>query len=163
MRRLLVLSVLVTLIGLGTTSTATAHSKTAKQRYYHASGIVKWIGSHAKITQYNPNPAKKHRWQAAVHFWNGVKNEAWLEMHPRPVVDVSGWQQTVNCENGGNWADSPGYFMFGLQFDPGTWQTAASHTGHWGTSPADQVINATWTAKHATSDPWPNCPDPYWG
>jgi hypothetical protein len=28
------------------------------------------------------------------------------------------WQDTVNCENNGNWLDSPGYYRCGLQFDP---------------------------------------------
>lgn len=31
----------------------------------------------------------------------------------------STWQDTVNCENSGNWYDSPGYYRCGLQFDPG--------------------------------------------
>lgn len=30
----------------------------------------------------------------------------------------STWHDTVNCENGGNWLDSPGYFRCGLQFEP---------------------------------------------
>jgi hypothetical protein len=29
------------------------------------------------------------------------------------------WFDTVACENGGNWLDSPGYYRCGLQFDPG--------------------------------------------
>lgn len=29
------------------------------------------------------------------------------------------WYDTVSCENGGNWYDSPGYYRCGLQFDPG--------------------------------------------
>lgn len=162
MRKLLVLSAVVLAL-FGTTSTAYAHSKTAKERYYHANGIVKWIGAHAKFTQYSPNPTKKRHWQKAVHFWVKVREQAWAEMHPQPVVNTSSWQETVNCENGGNWNDSPGFFMYGLQFHPDTWQTAASHTGHWGSSPADQVINAIWVAQNSTSDPWPNCPDPYFG
>lgn len=28
------------------------------------------------------------------------------------------WQDTVNCENGGDWMDSPGYYRCGLQFAP---------------------------------------------
>lgn len=37
----------------------------------------------------------------------------------------SSWYDTVNCENGGNWLDSPGYYRCGLQFDP-MWE---SHYG----------------------------------
>lgn len=29
------------------------------------------------------------------------------------------WTDTVRCENGGSWLDSPGYYRCGLQFDPG--------------------------------------------
>lgn len=83
------------------------------------------------------------------------------------TVDVAAWQPTVDCENSGQWADSPGYFYLGLQFDPGTWATAARHTGVFGSSPHDQVVNAEWTAQEAkregAPDPWPNCPDPYYG
>lgn len=28
------------------------------------------------------------------------------------------WDDTVRCENNGNWLDSPGYYRCGLQFDP---------------------------------------------
>jgi hypothetical protein len=28
------------------------------------------------------------------------------------------WSDTVACENGGSWLDSPGYYRCGLQFDP---------------------------------------------
>jgi hypothetical protein len=32
------------------------------------------------------------------------------------------WDDTANCENGGRWHDSPGYYRCGLQFDP-DWET----------------------------------------
>lgn len=39
---------------------------------------------------------------------------------PDPIWNrASSWQDTVNCENGGSWLDSPGYYRCGLQFDPG--------------------------------------------
>lgn len=37
---------------------------------------------------------------------------------PDPYDGGGSWQSTVNCENGGNWYDSPGYYRCGLQFDP---------------------------------------------
>jgi hypothetical protein len=37
---------------------------------------------------------------------------------PDPHDGRGSWQDTVNCENGGNWMDSPGYYRCGLQFDP---------------------------------------------
>lgn len=42
---------------------------------------------------------------------------------PDPVFNgARSWQDTVDCENGGNWYDSPGYYRCGLQFDP-SWET----------------------------------------
>jgi hypothetical protein len=39
---------------------------------------------------------------------------------PDPIFNgAPNWQATVNCENGGSWLDSPGYYRCGLQFDPG--------------------------------------------
>jgi hypothetical protein len=32
------------------------------------------------------------------------------------------WYDTVGCENGGSWLDSPGYYRCGLQFAP-SWET----------------------------------------
>lgn len=38
---------------------------------------------------------------------------------PDPYDGSGSWHDTVRCENGGNWLDSPGYYRCGLQFDPG--------------------------------------------
>lgn len=87
------LAVLSTVLFLGVTSTAAAHTSqynAAKARYYKASGVVRWIGNHARHTQYHPNPKIKHRWQKAVRYWVKVRKEAWATMHPAPVV--SHWQ-----------------------------------------------------------------------
>lgn len=75
----------VSLMVGGMTSTAKAHSQTAKAKFYHADGIVKWIGSHARFTQYSPNPRKKAHWQRAVRFWNDVRTKAWQQLHPPQV------------------------------------------------------------------------------
>jgi hypothetical protein len=37
---------------------------------------------------------------------------------PDPFDGGGSWDDTVQCENGGNWLDTPGYFRCGLQFDP---------------------------------------------
>lgn len=89
----------VSLVGLLAVSCATctlswvpgaqAHSErynAAKERYYKANGVVHWIGNHARVTQYHPNPRIKRRWQAAVRFWVKVRKDAWLVMHPAPSV-----------------------------------------------------------------------------
>lgn len=156
-------------------ATGTAHAEISKRqqiqqqraRYYHADGFIKAIGRNARRTQYSSDPRTRRNWTRRLRRLERARADAQSKLqallHPRPAVDVAAWQQTVDCENGGSWPDSPGYYYLGLQFDPGTWATAASHTGVWGTSPQDQVINAIWTARHASRDPWPNCPDPYFG
>jgi hypothetical protein len=102
---------------------------------------------------------------ASLHRLRQLEGQL-LRPPPQPV-DIAAWQPTVDCENSGQWADSPGYFYLGLQFDPGTWASAVRATGVSGTSPHDQVINAEWTGREArregAPDPWPNCPDPYYG
>lgn len=158
-------------------------ASTALAWWYTHSGITQWRAAKLGISQ---RPTAKTRRLSLVDRVNrdpalvsvAIVNNTWLLGYahrkerealvrlappPPPPVSVSPWQQTVDCENSGSWSDSPGYFYLGLQFDPGTWRTAAEHTGRWGTSPADQVANAVWTAQHATRDPWPNCPDPYFG
>ncbi len=37
---------------------------------------------------------------------------------PDPHFNGATWQDTVNCENRGNWMDSPGFYRCGLQFHP---------------------------------------------
>lgn len=66
-------------------STHSAVVVQAKQKFYHARGVVRWIGHHSAVTQYNPNPRKKHHWQAAVKFWAGVRDDAWAKLHPAPL------------------------------------------------------------------------------
>jgi hypothetical protein len=42
---------------------------------------------------------------------------------PDPYDGSGGsWDDTVRCENGGSWLDSPGWYRCGLQFDP-AWET----------------------------------------
>jgi hypothetical protein len=37
---------------------------------------------------------------------------------PDPFDGGGSWDDTVRCENGGSWLDTPGYFRCGLQFLP---------------------------------------------
>lgn len=80
---------------------------------------------------------------------------------PASSSDVAAWQPTVDCECSGDWLCAhAGYYLYGLQFDPGTW---ASHGGlEFGPNPtpAEQVIVAWRVLASHESDPWPNCPDP---
>jgi hypothetical protein len=97
-RKLLALTVVVVSL-FGGTSTANAHSSAynmAKVRYYHADGIVKWIGHHAKVTQYSPNAKKRNHWQKAVKFWKDVRHQAWITMHPEVAVSPIGIPQWLD-------------------------------------------------------------------
>jgi len=84
------------------------------------------------------------------------------ETAPPPVVDISPWIPTLDCETGGtmNWYTNTGNGFFGgLQFDHDTW---ISHGGGAyardanGATPAQQVM----VANRLTYDGWPNCPNP---
>jgi hypothetical protein len=55
---------------------------------------------------------------AATHLAAHSALDPWPNC-PDPKFNGASWQDTVNCENGGNWLDSPGYYRCGLQFDPG--------------------------------------------
>src|SRR3954466_8582797 len=82
-----VVAVLVLLVPAGPVGAGamTAQRKHELQRrYWHATGVVRWIGAHAAVTQYHPEPARKARWQAAVRFWNRVRRSVWAQLHPRP-------------------------------------------------------------------------------
>jgi hypothetical protein len=37
---------------------------------------------------------------------------------PDPFDGGGSWDDTVQCENGGSWLDTPGFYRCGLQFDP---------------------------------------------
>lgn len=91
MRKLIVLSAIaVTMI---VTSTAQAR------------GINYWIHKQIAIATKIGRESRADPWPNCPDpIWNG----------PRYT-----WQDTVNCENNGNWYDSPGYYRCGLQFNPG--------------------------------------------
>lgn len=57
--------------------------------------------------------------QIAAANWIGAHSarDPWPEC-PDPFDGGGSWQDTVNCENTGNWYDSPGPYRCGLQFDP---------------------------------------------
>lgn len=67
--------------------------------------------------------AKKQPNWAALQIWLAEKigplhDDAWPNC-PDPFDSPRyTWVNTVNCENEGNWLDSPGFYRCGLQFDP---------------------------------------------
>lgn len=85
----------------------------------------------------------------------------WVVSHCSSRNGWCGWQRTVMCENSGRWYDTPGFFMFGLQFHPTTLYAAERRTGVRATAwPPSQIVNAIWVRNHSRIDPWPNCPNP---
>lgn len=79
------------------------------------------------------NNAEHRLWYSTYNYWvqrqirvaniigAASSGDPWPNC-PDPFDGGGSWQDTVNCENGGNWYDSPGYYRCGLQFDPG-WET----------------------------------------
>lgn len=62
-----------------------------------------WIAKQIRVAEIIGHSSSSDPWPNCPDpIWNGAAS----------------WQDTVNCENGGNWYDSPGYYRCGLQFDP---------------------------------------------
>jgi hypothetical protein len=62
-----------------------------------------WIAKQIRVATLIGNAAEVDPWpNCSDPIWDGAKN----------------WQVTVNCENLGNWMDSPGFYRCGLQFHP---------------------------------------------
>jgi hypothetical protein len=89
-----------------------------------------WLKKYAK---HHISNAQYRMWSGSLNYW--IKRQIWAATligsasHanggdpwpncPDPFDGGGGWQDTVNCENHGNWYDSPGFYRCGLQFDPG--------------------------------------------
>lgn len=82
--------------------------------------------------------AQQRLWYSSLDYWvqkqirvatiigyaalNSGGNDPWPNC-PDPIFNgARSWQDTANCENHGNWYDSPGFYRCGLQFDPG-WES----------------------------------------
>lgn len=89
---------------------------------------LRWVSRELRETRaairvaLRPDPAPDY-W-VAKQIWAGniLGRESGGDPWPNcpDPYDGSGssWSDTVACENGGNWYDSPGYYRCGLQFDP---------------------------------------------
>jgi hypothetical protein len=159
--------VVVVVAFFGATSTAEAHSShynAAKARYYHANGIVKWIGKHAKLTQYHPNPRKKAHWQRAVKFWKKVRHDAWVEMHPAPVIPdwLTGAFSCIHRYEGAWTANTGNGYYGGLQMDIAFQSRyGGTYLDRWGTAdnwPVWAQLDAAARAYRSGRGfgPWPN-------
>jgi hypothetical protein len=134
-----------------------------QRRYWHATGVVRWIGAHAAVTQYHPEPARKARWQAAVRFWNRVRRDAWAQLHPRPHTSwlVGAFLCIHRYEGAWNANTGNGYFG-GLQMDMAFQSRyGAEYLRRWGTAdrwPVWAQINASVRAYQSGRGfyPWPN-------
>jgi len=61
-----------------------------------------WVAKQIRVAEMIGRSARKDPWPNC----------------PDPYDGSGSWSDTVNCENGGNWYDSAGYYRCGLQFDP---------------------------------------------
>jgi hypothetical protein len=95
--------------------------------------LVRYGRRHVRQASIRLNPGWPSReMQIAAAVWTArrASRDPWPNC-PDPIWDGAGsWQDTAGCENHGVWgADSNGSFCWGLQFDPGTWDTAARALG----------------------------------
>lgn len=84
----------------------------------------KWLRGLLKQVDRQLHPLPVVPWYVTKQIWAGnilgreSSGDPWPNC-PDPYDGGGSWQDTVNCENGGSWLDSPGYYRCGLQFDPG--------------------------------------------
>lgn len=96
-----------------------------RNRDWHQSCFV-WVSAEARETRsilFPPTPwyiAAQIR--AANHLAANSALDPWPNCPDPGPRDNQGpghsWHDTVSCENGGQWTDSPGFYRCGLQFDP---------------------------------------------
>lgn len=73
------------------------------QRKIEAKSANYWINKQIAVATKIGHAATVDPWpNCSDPIWNGARS----------------WQVTVNCENQGNWMDSPGFYRCGLQFHP---------------------------------------------
>ena len=70
-----------------------------------------------------PSPITLTGWrakqiQAAETIARESSGDPWPNCPDPHDGSGASWDDTVACENGGDWNDSPGYFRCGLQFEP---------------------------------------------
>lgn len=164
MRKLLVLTAFVLVGGFcgSKTPTAFAHSDAthvAKVKFYKANGVVKWIGRHARFTQYNPDKKVKRKWQKAVTYWMGVRKHAWQVLHPAPAVGHwAGWSCITNGAYPGAAHEGNGYngSYTGRLGMTTPWAGHYPSTGDWVTTSAEETYGVAEkeAAKHGWSYLW---------
>jgi len=143
---------------------AQAHStriETAKAKYYKANGVVHWIGNHARVTQYHPNPRIKRKWQRAVRYWLEVRTNAYRVLHPKPKVVYGHWAGW-SCITNGAYAGAPhegnGYngSYTGRLGMTTPWAGHYPSTGDWVTASASEVYSVAEqeAATHGWSYTW---------
>ncbi len=94
------------------------HGAGRNQRWHRLAAV--WVSRELAETRRALNPPAD--WAAIqIHYATliarGAGSDPWPNC-PDPYFNGASWQDTVNCENNGNWLDSPGYYRCGLQFDP---------------------------------------------
>jgi hypothetical protein len=129
-----------------------------QRRYWHATGVVRWIGAHAAVTQYHPEPARKARWQAAVRFWNRVRRSVWAQLHPRPHTSWLVGAFLCIHSHEGSWTDDGAPYWGGLQFGWSEWQRFGGRYAPQANlaTPMQQIAAGIAYWRVAGFSPWPN-------
>jgi hypothetical protein len=96
------------------------HGANRNQRWHRQA--VRWISEELLETRRTLRP-KVTDWAAIqMHYGRRIALASAGDPWPNCAdpFDGSGasWQRLVNCENGGSWLDSPGYYRCGIQADP---------------------------------------------
>jgi len=83
---------------------------------------VRWVSRELRETREAMRPPVDHWIARQLYAANILGSESAGDPWPNCPDPFDGggysWSDTVACENGGNWYDSPGYYRCGLQFDP---------------------------------------------
>lgn len=92
-----------------------------KNQAWHAH-CVKWVTIELLETRRALRPAVTDWAAIQMHYGNRLAADSagdpWPNCPDPHDGSGSSWYDTVQCENGGSWLDSPGYYRCGLQFDP---------------------------------------------
>jgi len=83
----------------------------------------RWLAKEYRTTQAKIRTKSANYWiNKQITVATKIGRAATVDPWPNcsdPIWDgAASWQVTVDCENQGNWMDSPGFFRCGLQFHP---------------------------------------------
>lgn len=96
------------------------HGARANRRWHRLA--IGWLTREHRETLEQLALRARPDWAAIqIHYATLIARGASIDPWPNcpdPYFNGASWHDTVACENGGSWLDSPGYYRCGLQFDP---------------------------------------------